>query len=71
MNFSPDRDWPYFGIPGLSDLDATSLRCEFSTHLGDVPAAPWNGHQFWVDGIGAGEGRAYRPVTGAVPSTDG
>lgn len=69
VNFASDRDWPSFGIPGLSDLDADSLRCEFSTHASRVPAAPWNGHQFWIAGLGAGEGRAYGPVSAEAPST--
>ena len=62
VNFAPDRSWPYFGIPGLHDIGepGSRLRCEFSTAGGDVPPAPWNGHQFWVDQMGPGEARAYR-----------
>ena len=62
VNFSADRNWPYFGIPGLTDTGSsdTVLECEFST-AGDVAdVALWNGHQFRIEGLAAGEARVYR-----------
>ena len=71
VNFSNSRHWPYFGIPGLTGSPGDRLVCEFSTHSSIPAPAIWNGHQYTVDGLGLGEGRAYRMVSGAEPLSGG
>jgi hypothetical protein len=63
-NLDVDRAVPYLAVPPIPGIDAaTPLRAVFSTHApipDDLRPPAWNGKHHRIEGLDAGEGRAYR-----------